>query len=339
LWQIHATKKERDGQVESVSTGDIVCAIGPRHGVTGDTFCDSRQPIVLPSIRFAEAVLSMAIEPETNAERKKLSTTLEMLKRQDPTFHAAENDETGQTLISGMGELHLEVIKHRLLREFNLNVKIDNPRVSYRETIERPAEVVGECHRQLAGKQLFARLTVRFQPWAGEGKGVRVTSTCPVEQVPPALLTAAQEELKLCSEGGGAIGSFPLAGLQATITHGEAHADNSDDVAFRIAAADAFEKGLRAGGPVLLEPVMKLDITAPEEFVGDIMGDLNRRRAIIHKTENRGAAVSIVAHAPLRELFGYANAIRSLSQGRAGCSMEPMGYAPAPPEVARQYAL
>jgi elongation factor G len=191
----------------------------------------------------------------------------------------------------------------------------------------------------MAGKQLFARITVRFQPWAGEGKGVRVTSSCPAEQVPPALLTAAQEELKLCSEGGGAIGSFPLAGLQVTITHGEAHADNSDDVAFRIAAADAFEKGLRAGGPVLLEPVMKLDITAPEEFVGDIMGDLNKRRAIIHKTENRGTAVSIVAHAPLRELFGYANAIRSLSQGRAGCSMEPKGYAPAPAEVARQYAL
>ncbi len=338
LWQIHATKKERDGQVEQVSTGDIVCVIGPRHSITGDTLCDSHNPILLPSIQFAETVLAMAIEPETAAERKKLSATLEMLKRQDPTFKAVENEETGQTLISGMGELHLEVIKHRLLREFNLDVKVHKPRVSYRETIEHAAQVVGECHRQVGGKQLFARLRIAIEP-APRVKLPQVLCLCSPEVVPPALTAAATEELRLCAEGGGPIGSFPLTGLKVTITGGEAHLENSDEMAFRIAAADAFEKALQAGGPVLLEPVMKLDIMTPEEYVGEIVGDLQQRRALICSTQNRGVSVVIESHAPLRELLGYVNAIRSLSQGRASYSMEPLEYAPAPPDVAKLYAM
>ena len=173
LWQIHATRKERDGQVDHVSTGDIVGVIGPRHSITGDTLCDAHDPILLPSIQFAEAVLSMAIEPESTAERKKLADTLEMLLRQDPTFHAVENEETGQTIISGMGELHLEVIKHRLLRDFNLDVKVHKPRVSYRETIDHLADVTGECHRQMGGKQLFGRLQVAFRAVAA------VEAACP----------------------------------------------------------------------------------------------------------------------------------------------------------------
>ncbi len=155
----------------------------------------------------------------------------------------------------------------------------------------------------------------------------------------PGLVAAAVDELKLCGEGGGAIGSFPLSGIKVTVTGGEANAENSDEVAFRIAAADAFEKGMQAGGPVLLEPVMRLNITTPEAYLGDIVGDLQQRRAVICRTENRGFDVAVEAHAPLRELFGYANAIRSLSQGRAGCSMEPLHYAPAPADVAKQYAM
>ncbi len=338
LWQIHATKKERDGQIERVATGDIVCVIGPRHSVTGDTLCDSHNPILLPSIRFAETVLSMAIEPESAAERKKLSATLEMLKRQDPTFNALENEETGQTLISGMGELHLEVIKNRLLRDFNLDVKVHKPRVSYRETIERAARVMGECHRQVGGKQLFARLQISIEP-APQSKEPQVLCFCAPEEVPPALTSAAAEELRMCAEGGGPIGSFPLTGLKVTILSGEAHAENSDETAFRIAAVDAFEKGLKAGGPVLLEPIMKLDITTPEEYLGDIVGDLQQRRALICSTQNRGSLTVVEARAPLRELLGYVNAIRSLSQGRAGYSMEPLEYAPVPPDVAKQYEM
>ncbi len=338
LWQIHATKKDRDGQIDHVSTGDIVGVIGPRHSITGDTLCDSRHMIQLPSIEFAETVLSMAIEPESAAERKKLAATLEMLKRQDPTFHAIENEETGQTLISGMGELHLEVIKHRLLQEFNLDVKVHQPRVSYRETIEHSATAIGECHRQLGGKQLFAKLAMSIEP-APDSKQTQVLNFCSPDEVPPELAAAAVEELQLCSKGGGPIGSFPLTGLKVTVTGGETHAENSDETAFRIASVDAFEKSLRAGGPVLLEPIMKLDIATPEDYLGDIVGDLQQRRALICSTQTRSTDVLIEAHAPLRELFGYANAIRSLSQGRASCSMEPLEYGPAPPEVVEQYGI
>ena len=339
LWQIHATKKERDGQVDHVTTGDIVGVIGPRHSITGDTLCDGHQPIMLPSIKFADTVISMAIEPESTAERKKLSSTLEMLKRQDPTFQAVENDETGQTIISGMGELHLEVIKHRLHRDFHLNVKVHKPRVSYRETIERPAMVTGQCQRQLGGRHLFARLVASIEPIDSVKDAVQVLSRVPPEAIPPELVAAAVDELKLRGEGGGPIGSFPLTGIRVTVTDGEAHLENSDEVAFRIAAADAFEKGLQAGGPILLEPLMRLNIMTPDSYLGDIVGDLQQRRAIICRTENRGTDVVVEAHAPLRELFGYANAIRSLSQGRASCSMAPLRYAPAPSEVARQYAM
>ncbi len=339
LWQIHATRKDRDGQIDRVSTGDIVGVIGPRHSITGDTLCESQHPIALPTIQFADTVISKAIEPDSAAERKKLGDVLEMLKRQDPTFHALENEETGQTIISGMGELHLEVIKHRLLRDFHLEVKVHKPRVSYRETIERAATVTGECHRQIGGRQLFARLHVSFEPVGQTKQKVQVLSFVDPEVVPPELVAAAVDELKLCGEGGGPIGSFPLSGIKVTVTGGEANPENSDEVAFRIAAAHAFELGMQTGGPTLLEPVMRLSITTPEAYLGDIVGDLQQRRAIICRTEHRGMDVAIESHAPLRELFGYANAIRSLSQGRAGCSMEPLHYAPAPPEVGRQYGM
>lgn len=339
LWQIHATRKERDGQVERVVAGDIVGVIGPRHSITGDTLCDIQHPIMLPSIRFAETVISMAIEPESAAERKKLGEVLEMLKRQDPTFAARENEETGQTIISGMGELHLEVIQHRLLRDFRLNVRFHKPRVSYRETIEHAAQVTGECHRQMGGRQLFARLTATFEPAPASQQPVQVLCTADPDQVSPDLAAVAVDELKLCGEGGGPIGSFPLSDLRVRITGGETSSDGSDEAALRIAAADAFQKGVQAGGPVLLEPVMRLNITTPAHYLGEIVGDLQQRRAVISSSEHRGADVAIEAHAPLRELFGYANALRSLSQGRAGCSMEPLRYAPAPPEVVRRYGL
>jgi elongation factor G len=331
LWQIHATKRERDGQVERVECGDIVCVIGPRHSITGDTLCDSKDPIQLPSIQFAETVISMAIEPESSTEREKLSEVLEMLKRQDPTFAAKENEETGQTLICGMGELHLEVIKHRLLREFNLDVKVHHPRVSYRETVQRPVEVVGECHRHVANQQLFAKLTLRIEPTDSSPQPVVVLNRCPPDAIPPAMLEAAMDELKSRAEGGGLLGSFPLTRIRVALTSAEFQADRSNDVAFRIAAGQAFEQGLREAGPVLLEPIMKLEITTPDQYLGDIVSDLQQRRAIITKTEARGAITTVEAHAPLKELFGYSSAIRSLSRGLAGHSMELFGYEPAPP--------
>ncbi|MCA9132750.1 MAG: elongation factor G [Planctomycetales bacterium] len=331
LWQIHATKKERQGQVQKLECGDIACAIGPRVSITGDTLCDTREMIELPSIQFAQTVLSMAIEPENATERKKLAEVLDMLERQDPTFDAVENEESGQTLISGMGELHLDVIKHRLTRDFNLNVKFYKPRVNYRETIAVPATVTGQCNRQIGAVHMFARLKVLFEPLEDRSAEVIVLDQCFGEgALPDEFKAAALEELRGRAQGGGMIGSFPLTGIRLTLLGGEMHEINSDQVAFRIAANDAFDAGLQAGTPTLLEPVMRLDIVTPEDYMGEIVGDLQQRRGTIEATESRGAMTGLIAYAPLKELFGYSSAIRSLSQGRAACSMEPHGYQAAP---------
>ncbi|MFO0915683.1 MAG: elongation factor G [Pirellulales bacterium] len=335
LWRIQASRKE---QVEVATCGDIVGIIGLRNTITGDTLCDPQHPILLESIDFPETVVDMAIEPDSTAERKKLADTLDLMRRQDPTFRATENEETGQTLISGMGELHLEVIKNRLLRDFNLNVKVHRPRVSYRETIGRMVEVVGECHRVLAGNQLFARVKLKLEPNEKSTQGVMLANLCDPDKVSAEWMDVLRDELRARGEGGGVIGGFPLSKLKVTILDVQSD-ETTTDVALRIAAGAAFEDGLRSGEPVLLEPIMRLDILTPEEHVGDFVGDLQQRRAMIARTENRGKVVQIVAEAPLAELFGYSSAMRSLSQGRAGCSMTPLEYRPAPPDVAKQFAI
>lgn len=339
LWQIHATKKERDGQIEEVSCGDIVGIIGPRFAVTGDTLCDGKAPIELENIDFPESVIEMAIEAESTADRKKLADTLEMLKRQDPTFRATENEDTGQTLIAGMGELHLEVIRNRLLRDFNLNVKVHKPRVSYRETISGEATVTGECHRLVAGQQLFAKVTLKMEP-ADHVEGVQIRNRLPEDKLPNNFLQAVMEQLTSRGEGGGPIGSFPLTKLRLTLLDCEVDPEQSNEMAFSIAAGEAFEDALKQGGPVLLEPIMKLSITTPDEYYGEFVGDLAQRRARIVHTENLiGGLTTIEAHAPLAELFGYSNSLRSMSQGRAGSSMEPLGYEPAPETEAEKFAM
>ncbi|WP_168565435.1 elongation factor G [Crateriforma spongiae] len=338
LWQIHATKKDRDGQTDTVTTGDICCVIGPRFAITGDTVCDVKENIELPSIKFADTVLSMAIEPESTADRKKLDETLDMLRRQDPTFQAVENEDIGQTLISGMGELHLEVIQHRLTRDFGLNVKFYKPRVNYRETIGGTASVVGQCNRQIGDKQMFARINATFSPLDDASKPVIVFDRLPPDCLPNDVRTAAIEEFRQRAEGGGFIAGFPLSGVKIEVTDAEMAEEGSDEVAFRIAAGDAFDKGLEQAGPVLLEPVMKVEVTTPEDYMGELVGDLQQRRAIVAGTEQRGAMTVITAHAPLKEMFGYSSAVRSLSQGRAGSSMEPLGYQPAPKEDAETFS-
>ena len=338
LWQIHATKKDREGQVDRVTCGDIVGVIGPRFAVTGDTLCDPKAPIQLEAIDFPETVIEMAIEPETMAERNKLAETLEMLKRQDPTFKARENPETGQTLIAGMGELHLEIIKNRLLRDFNLDVKVHKPRVSYRETISNAVQVTGECHRLVSGQQLFAKLTLKMAPDESVESGVSIRTAGVAGKLTGDIMEAVRAELTARGEGGGLINSFPLAKIKVTLIDADV-TDESNEMAFSIAAGEAFDKALNKAGPQLLEPIMKISITTPEEYYGEFIGDLSQRRAQIVSTDTRGGITYIVAHAPLGELFGYANAMRSLSQGRAGSSMEPLEYAPAPEELAASFAL
>jgi elongation factor G len=328
LWRVQA---DRRSQIEAASAGDIVGVIGLRHSVTGDTLCSTQAPIFLESITFPETVISMAIEPESSTERKKLADVLEMMKRQDPTFRARENEETGQTLISGMGELHLEVIKHRLLRDFRLNVRVHKPRVSYRETIERAVEVTGECHRNVGGQMLSAKVRIRMEPFSKGVKPVTVL-VAPGGVLAEEFLTPVVEVLSERGEGGGMLG-FPLMQVKITVLGGEVHETGSNELAFRYAAGDAFEKALREAGIVLLEPIMRVEVTVPEEHLGDIMGDLQQRRAIIVRTHARGRNTVIEAHAPLANLFGYSSAMRGLSQGRATCTMEPHSYGPAPTGV------
>jgi len=338
LWQIYATRKDPQGQIEKVSTGDIVLAIGPRHAVTGDTLCDTKAPVLLESIEFPETVISMAIEPESTGDRKKLSETLAMLRRQDPTFRARENEETGQTLISGMGELHLEVIKHRLLRDYKLDVKVHKPRVSYRETVQQAAEVTGECHRMVSGQQLFAKVRVRMEPFPEGQKPVTVLNRCPPDTIPPELMQTVMEQLRSKGEGGG-ISSFPLTQLKVTFLGGEVAEEGSNEMAFNIAANEAFEEAMRQAKPALMEPFMKLSILTPEEYYGEFVNDIQRRRGIIARTEQKGDTTLLEAHAPLMELFGYSGSMRSLSNGRASTSLEPLNYQQAPAEVGREYGL
>jgi len=334
LWRIHASKK--DEQLESAQAGDIVGVIGLRDSTTGDTLCDTRDPILLESIEFPETVISMAIEPESTADKKKLADALQMLRKQDPTFSAQDNEDTGQTLISGMGELHLEVIQHRLERDFKLNVKVHNPRVSYRETVAKAVEVDGECHRLINGVQHSAEVRLRVEPFVATGPLASVVPTRPVTVIaapdnglPDEFLNVVMETLETAAAGGGVLG-FPLMRVKVTVLGGKVHETDSTEIAFRTATAHALDTGLREAGVVLLEPIMKLEISTPDEHVGDLVSDLQQRRAIIHQTENRGVLTILNAEAPLIELFGYSSAMRSLSQGRAGCSMEPSRYAPAP---------
>jgi len=333
LWKIHASKKEE--QLDSAQAGDIVGVIGLRDSVTGDTLCDTRAPIVLESIDFPETVISMAIEPESTADKKKLVDALDMLRKQDPTFTADENEETGQTLISGMGELHLEVIQHRLQRDFKLDVKVHNPRVSHRETIKRAVEVDGECNRLINGVQHTAKVTLRVEPFDTPDGGVMIRNSLD-HGLPNEMLTIVLEELQTAGQGGGVLG-FPLMRIKVTLLRGKMHETDSTEIAFRTAANLALDAGLREAGTVLLEPIMRLEISTPDQHVGDLVGDLQQRRAIIHQTQTRGNLTVLHADAPLAELFGYSSAMRSLSQGRASCSMQPSTYAAAPEEVLKKF--
>jgi elongation factor G len=333
LWRIHASKKEE--QLESARAGDIVGVIGLRDSITGDTLCDTREPILLASIEFPETVISMSIEPESTEDRKKLADTLTMLRKQDPTFRADENPETGQTLISGMGELHLEVVQHKLLRDFRLNVKVHKPRVSYRETVAKGAEVVGESSRMIQGTLHAAKVRIRLEPFEKGATPLTVTNALN-HGLPSEMLTVVLEELENAGQGGGLLG-FPLMRLKATVLGGEVADTGVSEIAFRTATNHAFDQALRAAGPVLLEPIMKLEISTPDEHVGDLVSDLQQRRAILQSTESRGTATVLHAEAPLANLFGYSSAMRSLSQGRASCSMEPSTYAPAPDDVLQKF--
>ena len=326
LWHIQSDSRQK---VETVETGDICGIIGPRDSATGDTLCDPQSPIALESIVFPETVISMAIEPESSNDRKKLDETLKRLERQDPTFHVKSNAETGQTIISGMGELHLEVIQHRMERDFNLKVRFHKPRVSYRERLTGEITVNIDFSKHLPSGVIGFGVSLRAQEIKDGTTGIIVGHHLPTEALPKPALQILLESIQKEAEGGGVYGN-PMMGLSLTITSVSYREGESNEVAIRMAAADAFRKVLSDGKMAILEPIMSLEVVTPEEFLGNIQSDLNSRRAVIMNSNRRGDLHVLECEAPLVQMFGYSNQIRSLSQGRASYTMQPCRYEIAP---------
>jgi elongation factor G len=337
LYHIRADEREK---VERVEAGDIVGVVGLKESVTGDTLCDAAHPILLERIEFPETVISMSIEPVSSADKGKLADTLNALAREDPTFAFKFHEETGQTLISGMGELHLEILKNRMIRDYNLKVHVGRPRVSYRETIKRAVKrVQGTCIRQTGGSGLYAKVTIDLEPEL-QPKGAPVLAFVNKLKggvIPSEFLPAIEAGLREEAKSGGRTG-YPLVDLKVTLVDGDTHDVDSNDLAFRFAASDALRKAVHEAGSVLLEPIMRLEVVTPEDYLGNITADLSSRRALIDRTFTRGKLMVIEARAPLEKMFGYSTAVRSLSQGRASYSMEPLEYAPAPESLLESLA-
>ena len=331
LFHLFAKRREK---IERAMCGDIVAVVGLKETLTGDTLCDSRAPILLERIDFPETVISMSIEPKSSADRDKLVNALKMLSRSDPTFDFTVEPETGQTLIHGMGELHLEVMCHRLERDMNVDVRVGKPRVAYRETITQAAEAEGRIARQVGGRAQFAVVRLRvepFQPAPGQ-EHFHFESAAPADELRPQFAAAVEQGVRGAVHSG-ALGGYPLINVKVTLLGGQEHAEESTEVAFETAGALAVQRALEQAGPILLEPIMRVEVVTPEEYFGAINGDLMSRRATITGTALRARDRVISAEVPLATMFGYATQIRSLSQGRASYSMEPYRYEPLPPEL------
>jgi elongation factor G len=329
LWHIHADSREK---VNTVEAGDICGIIGPKDSGTGDTLCDPQSPVLLEQIVFPQTVISVAVEPETGAERKKLDDVLYRLERQDPTFRARTNPETGQTIISGMGELHLEVIRHRMERDFKLKVKFHKPRVSYRETLIGEITIDHQFHRQLPSGAIAFGMTLLAEECGDPTAKVIVEHDVSPEAMPKPMLQVLIESLEKEADGGGIYGN-PLLGIRLKVLSVSYSETDTNEVAVRTAAAETFRRVLTDGRMAVLEPIMRLEVVTPDEFLGNIQSDLNSRRAMIVNSELDGHLCSLECEAPLKEMFGYSSQIRSLSQGRASYSMEPLRYDVAPPNV------
>jgi elongation factor G len=331
LLRIRAGDREK---LESAEAGDIVGVVGLKDSVTGDTLCDTRHPILLERIEFAETVVSMSIEPASSADKNKMIDILKTIAREDPTFDWRYDEETGQTIMNGMGELHLEVKRNRMLNDFNLKAKVGKPRVSYRETIKHAAHAWGECIHQTAGQGLFARVNVHVEPHKAE-QSVTIDMRLKPGAIPAQFLPVIESALHDEARSGGTLG-FPLIDVKIVVTDAEYREVESIEPAYRAAAADALRKAIHAAGIVLLEPIMRLEVVVPEEYLGDVIADLNSRRSEITNTHVRGRLRVIEARAPLERMFGYASSVRSVSQGRASYTLEPSTYAPAPDEKLRE---
>ncbi|HEX6290041.1 MAG TPA: elongation factor G [Herpetosiphonaceae bacterium] len=331
LLQMHANHRE---EIKEVYAGDIAAMVGPKQTFTGDTICDPTSPVVLETIKFPDPVIHVAVEPKTKADQDKMGLALAKLAEEDPTFRLRTDQETGQTIIGGMGELHLEVIVDRMMREFKVEANVGKPQVAYRESISQPSDIDSKFVRQSGGKGQYGHVKVRFEPM-DQGTGFEFVNATVGGSVPKEYVPAVEQGIREAMETG-VVAGYPVVDLRATLYDGSFHEVDSSEMAFKIAASMALKDGVRKGRPQILEPIMKVEVTVPEDFMGTVLGDLNSRRGRVEGMDARGNAQVIRAQVPLSNMFGYATDLRSMTSGRANYSMEFSHYEPLPNSLAEE---
>lgn len=331
LVKLHANHRE---EVKEISAGDIGALIGPKGTKTGDTLCDEDKPIILETIEFPDPVISIAIEPKTKADQEKMGIALQKLVEEDPTFQVKTNEETGQTIISGMGELHLDIIVDRMKREFKVEANVGQPQVAYKETIQTGAEAEEKYVKQTGGRGQYGHVLIRIKPLP-RGSGYNFVDSIIGGRIPREFIAPIDKGIQEATTRG-IVAGYPVVDVEVELYDGSYHDVDSSEMAFKIAGSLAFQKAAKAAKPILLEPIMSVEVVTPEEFFGDVMGNLNSRRGQISETGNRGMAKFIKAKAPLAEMFGYATDLRSMTQGRASYTMEFGFYEKVPANIAEK---
>ncbi len=331
LLKMHANKRE---DIEVVYAGDIAAAVGLRGATTGDTLSDEKHPVLLEVMKFPEPVIAMAIEPKTKPDQEKMAVALQKLAQEDPSFRVRTDEETAQTIIAGMGELHLEIIVDRLLREFKVEANVGKPEVAYRETIRRPAEAEGKYIKQTGGRGQYGHAVITVEPLE-PGKGFEFVNEVVGGAIPREYIPAIEKGIKERMETG-VLAGYPVRDLRVTLTDGSYHDVDSNEMAFKIAGSMAFQDACKRADPVLLEPIMKVEVLVPQEFMGDVIGNLNGRRGKIHGMKVRAGSQAIDAAVPLSAMFGYSTDLRSRTQGRATYSMEFDRYEQVPRQIAEE---
>jgi elongation factor G len=328
---MHANKRE---EIDAIHAGEIGAAVGLRKTTTGDTLCDERDPIILEAMDFPDPVIQIAIEPRTKADQAKLSDSLAKLAVEDPSFQVSVDDETGQTIIAGQGELHLEIIVDRLLREFKVEASVGEPQVAYRETMQKKTTHREIYKKQTGGKGMFADVTFVIEPLE-RGAGIEFEEQIKGGAIPREFFTAIEKGVRESAEAG-VLAGFPMVDVKVTLTDGSYHEVDSSEMAFKICASMAFKRGVEKGGASLLEPMMDVEVVVPEEFMGEVIGDVNSRRGQVQGMVQRSGAQVVKAQVPLKEMFGYSTDLRSKTQGRANYTMHFSHYELVPQNVSKE---
>jgi len=328
---MHANKRE---EIKEVHAGDIAATVGIKTITTGDTLCLEEKPIILERMVFPEPVISVAIEPKTKVDQEKMGLALSKLAEEDPSFRVKGDEETGQTIISGMGELHLEIIVDRMMREFNVQANVGKPQVAYRETIRKTVEAEGKYIRQTGGRGQYGHVYITMEPQA-PGKGIEFVDAVKGGTVPREYIPAVEKGI-LEAKDSGVLAGYPVVDFKVTLTDGSYHDVDSNEMAFKIAASMAFKDAMRSAEPIILEPVMDVEVVTPDDFMGPVMGDLQSKRGKIEGMELRGTAQIIRSKVPLSEMFGYSTNLRSMTQGRATYTMQFAHYEETPRTIQQE---